>query len=89
MQSYIEDNDSLLSHDCSPYLLEFRLLDTVSYTFDSKPIKLYMMILKLKIWQIVSTLSLLCLNETVLLSGNMIEMTLFQNSITFYIINLE
>lgn len=67
VQSYIQDNDLPLSINNFPYLLKFCMLSTISYKFDNKPPKHYMKMLNLKIWLILSTLSLLSLNKTVLL----------------------
>lgn len=89
VRNYILKNHPPLSHDSSPYLLEFCLLDAISYKFDGKLADLYRKMLDIKIWPILSTSSLSCLNETVLLPRNVKEMKLFQSSTAFQTINLE
>lgn len=89
VRNHIKKNNPPLSHPSSPYLLEFCLLDAISYKFDGKLPDLYRKMLDVEIWPILSTSSLSCLNETVLLPRNVEEMKLFQSSTAFQTINLE
>lgn len=89
VRSYIQKNNPPLSHDSSQYLLEFCLLDAISSKFDGKLAELYRKMLNIKIWPILSTSSLSCLDGTVLLPRNVKEMKLFQSSTAFQTINLE
>lgn len=88
VRNYIQKNNPPLSHDSSPYLLEFCLLDAFD-RFDGKPAEIYRKMVNIKIWPILSTSSLSCLNETVLLPRNVREMKLFESSAAFHTINLE
>lgn len=89
VRNYIQENNPPLSHDSSPYLLEFCLLDARSHKFDGTSAELYREMSNIKIWPILSTSSLSCLNETVLLPRNVEEMKLFQSSTAFHTINLQ
>lgn len=89
VRNYIQKNHPSLSHDSSPYLLEFCLLDAISSKSDGKLVDLYRKMRDIRIWPILSTSSLSCLNETVLLPRNVKEMKLFQSSTAFQTVNLE
>lgn len=89
VRSYIQRNQARLFNDISPFLLEFCLLDTISFKFDSKPVDVYRKMQEIPIWPLLSTQSLSCLNDTVLLPRDVKEMELFQSSTAFQTINLE
>lgn len=88
VRSYIQRNHPPLLNGVSPFLLEFCLLDAISCKFDSKPVDVYRKMQEIPIWPLLSTQSLSCLNDTVLLPRNVKEMELFQSSTAFQTINL-
>lgn len=89
VRNYIQRNLPPLFNDISPHLLEFCLLDAISCEFDGKPADVYSKMNEIPIWPLLSTPSLSCLNDTVLLPRNVKEMKLFQSSTAFQTINLE